>query len=194
MRISDWSSDVCSSDLYPPQTHDLQAHLVPPAPNLALLAFLQDETQLIVVLPAYLRALPRFAIQRQTVIEHRQTIAGDLSVYSHQIFFIYFGVVADQLTSDTPVLRQDQQTLRVDIQPSGRSQAAQMARLETQRRLVGLVVRSGANQRHGRPIALLGLARYITHRLVQQYRHTRGLTLLRLLVQSDFLEIGRAHV
>src|SRR3546814_6898801 len=95
MRISDWSSDVCSSDLYALQTDDFQADLFAHAPNLALLAFLQDETKLIVVLPAYLRALQRFAIQRQTVIEHRQTIDGDLSVYSHQIFFIYFGVVAE---------------------------------------------------------------------------------------------------
>src|SRR3546814_12988961 len=64
---------------YALQTDDFQADLFAHAPNLALLAFLQDETQLIVVLPAYLRALQRFAIQRQTVIEHRQTIAGDLS-------------------------------------------------------------------------------------------------------------------
>src|SRR3546814_7358831 len=54
---------------YALQTDDFQADLFAHAPNLALLAFLQDETQLIVVLPAYMRALQRFAIQRQTVIE-----------------------------------------------------------------------------------------------------------------------------
>jgi hypothetical protein len=54
-------------------------------------------------------------------------VGGHLAqAHAHQVFLVHAGVLADQLARHAAVLRQHQQAHRVDVQPPGGRQAAQL--------------------------------------------------------------------
>jgi hypothetical protein len=97
------------------------------------------------------------------------------------------GGFADQVLGHAAVLGQHQQADRVDVEPAGRHQRAQLGRVEDfRRRVVGPAV-FRLDQHHGRLVAVLGLAADIAHGFVDQYRHALGLLGGGLAFHGDFL-------
>jgi len=65
------------------------------------------------------------------MVKQREALRRQPAFNANQIFFLYRRVLADQAARDTAVLRQDQQSGRVDIESSGGRQAAQAGSRKT---------------------------------------------------------------
>src|SRR5690606_594218 len=169
------------------QTHNLQTDQFTHAANLAFLAFAQDKTQLVIVLPGHLGWQQGLTVQAQTKVQQFQTALAQLAGYTHQIFLVDDRVFANNLPRNTTILSQDQKAGGINIQTTSRSQTAQMRRVKALTTAATLVLRGGTDQ--GNRIAITGfsLPRHIAYGLVQQDSGTLGLTLTRLFFQCDFL-------
>ena len=121
-----------------------------------------------------------------------QRLARGLVDHSHQVFLVHGGVLANQLARDASVLREHQQANRVNIEPPGRCQTAQLGRRETVAAGVIAPVGARVDQRHGRRVAVLCLAAHIAHGLVQQDGDALVLKTLRDLVHVD--AVGGQHL
>ena len=73
------------------------------------------------------------------------------------------------------------------MKAAGRHQAAQLARMELQRRLVFFPTTAGTDQSNGRLVAVFSLATDITDRLVEQHRHPSRLLDAGLALHADAL-------
>jgi hypothetical protein len=91
--------------------------------------------------------------------------------HAHQVLLLHARVLADQLAGDAAVLRQHQQAGGVDVQATGRREAAQLLRRETVARRIAGPVGALLHQHHRGLVAILGLAADVAHRLVQQDGH-----------------------
>ena len=97
------------------------------APDLALAAFAQHEAQLVLVLPRHARGLELHAVELEAVPQPLHASSDERALDAHQVLLLHLGVVADQLLGDAAVLREHQQPGRVDVEPSRRREAAQVA-------------------------------------------------------------------
>ncbi len=171
------------ADAHPLEAGHAQTDLFAHAPNLSLATFLENEAQLLGIGPGHIRRPQLFAVEFQPVIEQGQAASIQHAVNAHQIFLFDLGVITDQLARDPAVLRQHQQTRRINVEAPGRRQALEVAGLEalTVRGCLGL----GRDQRHGRLVSILGLPGNKPDRLVQQDRRLPGLGGARFRCQSD---------
>uniref|UniRef100_A0A1I7YBE7 GP-PDE domain-containing protein n=1 Tax=Steinernema glaseri TaxID=37863 RepID=A0A1I7YBE7_9BILA len=112
------------------QTHNLQTDQFTHAANLAFLAFAQDKTQLVIVLPGHLGWQQGLTVQAQTKVQQFQTALAQLAGYTHQIFLVDDRVFANNLPRNTTILSQDQKAGGINIQTTSRSQTAQMRRVK----------------------------------------------------------------
>jgi hypothetical protein len=118
---------------------DLQADQLAHAADLALLAFAQDEAQLVLVLPAHLGRLQdaKLAIEREAVVEQAQAFSSSVPSTRTRYSFSMRVVLADELLGDAAVLGQHEQAGGVDVEAAGRGESLRRcAGLKRQRRLV----------------------------------------------------------
>src|SRR5690606_33532946 len=125
--------------------------------------------------------------EHQAMVEQGQAARAQLALDAHEVFLVDLGFFADQRARNASVLRQDEETLRIDIQPAGGRQAAQVRGAELHAGVVTAVLRLRRNEADGRAVALLGLPRYVAYRLVQDDGDTRGLPRLGGTGKRDFL-------
>jgi hypothetical protein len=109
---------------------------------------------------------------------------GAQVAHAHQVFLLHRRVFADELARHAAVLRQHQQADRVDVEPAGRGQAAQLRGVEEEARVVVTPAVLRGDQRHGGIMTVLGLAADMPHRLVEQDGDLRGLLALACLSTS----------
>ena len=100
-------------------------------------------------------------------------VAGGASVWrgvrnAHQIFFIDSAVFTNELPSYAAILCEHEQARGVDIEPPGRSQAAQLAGQKAHSLGVATPVAVVAYQGGGALVAVFGLATDVANGLVQQ--------------------------
>jgi hypothetical protein len=124
-------------------------------------------------------------IQRQAVIEQSHALVRKVSFYPHQVFLLDQGIVADQPPRDPAILGEDDQAGRIDVEPTGGSEATQMHALELQRRAILLpaAVRTDQGDRRRMPVFRLGGD--IAHGLVQQDGDALALVFARGVVDID---------
>ncbi len=117
-----------------------------------------------------LRGLERLAVEARGPWLGGREIRGDKSALARaRDTPSRLAVFADQLARDAAVLREHQQSGRVDIEPACRCEASQQRGIEA----CGCgppLLRRGSDERHRRLIAVFGLARDVAERLVQQNR------------------------
>ena len=171
------------ADAHPLEARHAQADLFAHATNLSLATFLENEAQLFRIGPGHLRRPQGLAVEFQPVIEQGQAARIQHAIDAHQIFLFDLRVVTDQLARDPAVLRQYQQTRRIDVEAPGRCQALEVAGLEA------LAVRGKLGFRRDEGdrglVTILGLPGNISDRLVQQDRHLSGLRRARFRCQGD---------
>jgi len=163
------------------------------AANLALAALTQYESQLIFVLPGNCGAPKLHAIERQSILKPLHSFRRQTALHANEVFLLDLGVLADELFCHPPVLRENQQPGRVDIQASGGGQALQLGWIELHRRGVARPAVLGAYEYDSWFIAILGLPRYVTHRLVEQDGHLGALVLTRRGIDLDARLRGNPH-
>jgi len=114
------------------QAQHLQADGFEMPADLALLALPEHEAELVLVDPFHLRRQQRFAIEargrgaaargRKSGRVRARSSVATRTRYSFSISLAF----TDQLLGHAPVLREHEQADRIDIQPAGRNQAAQV--------------------------------------------------------------------
>ncbi len=118
------------------------------------------------------------------MVEKGEAPGVEVAFDAYQVFLVDRRVLTNQLARHPPILRQYQQTGRVNVEPAGRCQSLQTRRMED-RRAGRTVLRVRLDQCHRRREAGLWLTGDIAHRLVQQNRHPALLVRLRLLVKHN---------
>src|SRR5690606_34936742 len=86
-----------AADAYPLKTDHIQPDEFAHAPDLALAALAQHETQLILVLPRNPGRLELDAVKRQAVVEQPESLVGQRAFHAHEIFLLDRRVLADEL-------------------------------------------------------------------------------------------------
>ena len=118
------------------------------------------------------------------MVEQRQSLRVEFALDTHQILLVDRRILADQPACDAPILGQDQEAGRIDVQPASRRQALEIHRME-RRRIRRLVLVYRLHQGDGRLEARFRLTRNVADRLVQEDRHLLPLRRLRAFVQTD---------
>jgi hypothetical protein len=145
---------------------------------------MENEAQLIVVEPCDLGRLQFAVVEAEPVLQQGQAPGIEMTPDTYQILLVDHRVLANQLACHSPVLGQDEQAGRIDVEPACRCQSLQAGRMEN-RRVRCAILCFGSNQGHCRLAAGFRLARNITYRLVQQNRQPALLIRLRLPVESN---------
>src|SRR5690606_37556760 len=128
-----------SSHAHTLETHHLEPDHFAHAAYLPLFTFTQDKPQLVVILPLDMSRLERLTVKTQPVIEELETIGGNTAFDTHQVFLVNVRVLINKLAGNPPVLCQNKQALRIDVEPSGWSQATQVRRIKRKRRARGIM-------------------------------------------------------
>ena len=105
--------------------------------------------------------------------------------HAHQVFLFDGRVFADQLARNAAVLRQHQQSGRVDVQPACRHQALELTGVKEEAGVVLSPAVLRLYQCDGRLVAILGLTTDQAERLVDQHRDLVGLLAFGLLADLD---------
>ena len=134
--------------------------------DLTLLALAQNETQLVSILPRDLRALERNAVELEPVVEKLKAFGGELALDAHEIFFFDLAPFADELSRDTPVLREHEQSSGIDVESACRRQSSQVGWVKPALARVGGVVIVGRDERYSGAMTRLRLGRDIPDRFV----------------------------
>ena len=113
------------------------------------------------------------------MVQHRESAIVQATCHAHEVFLFDRGVLADQLTSNAAVLREDEQSGRVDVQSSCRGQTSQVQALFGSGRNwlpgIGPSV-AGHDEASGRRIARIVIGmRDIADRFVENDRQALGL-------------------
>ena len=110
------------------------------------------------------------AVELQPVLEPRHPGRRQRALDAHQIFLFDLRVVADQPLRDAAILREHDEPGGVDVEPAGGRKSAQLARLERdgERSSGQRYLRRGSARLPA--VAVLGLARHVADRLVEQDR------------------------
>ena len=118
---------------------------------------------------------------RDVLGRHR---AGFDAAHANQVLLLDARVFADQGLGHSAVLRQHQQADRVDVQPPGGCQVAQVAGVEGDAAVLGPAVLR-LDQHHRGFVAVFGLAADIADRFVEQDRDPLGLFSARARIDVD---------
>src|SRR4029078_6767380 len=118
------------------ESRDREPHQLAHATDLALPAFAQRESQLMLVLPRNARRLQLDAVELEAVLELFQAGRRERAFDAHEVFLLDLGVAPDQPSRDASVLGEDDEAGGVDIEPACGCETAQGTRLERDRRAV----------------------------------------------------------
>jgi hypothetical protein len=88
--------------------------------------------------------------------------------HAHQVLFFHLAVFANELARNATVLRQHQQSYRVNVEAPGRCQALQLTEVEARAAGVVLPVRARVDECHSGLMPVFGLTTDKTHGFVQQ--------------------------
>ena len=105
--------------------------------------------------------------------------ASSVAFDAHEVFLLDFRVAADQPLGDAAVLREHDEPGRVDVEPSGGREAAQVSRLNSCGDGSSAQRFSGVISTDRGLVAVLGLAGDVADRLVEEDRHLLALVLRR---------------
>ncbi|KFB73132.1 MAG: hypothetical protein AW09_001626 [Candidatus Accumulibacter phosphatis] len=145
---------------------------------------MEDEAKLIVVEPCDLGRLQLALIQAEPVLQQGQAPGVEMPFDTYQILLVDHRVLANQLARHSPVLGQDEQACRINVEPACGCQSLQAGRMES-RRVRRAILCLWSNQGHCRLAARFRLSRDIAYRLVQQNRQSALLIRLRLPVEGN---------
>src|SRR5471030_1502987 len=190
--LYDWQTghrDAADADAL--HRHDGQSNHLAHMLDLARQHALGGEAQPRLVLPADLHWRQRFAVERQAVIEQRQTILDDRPRHFDDELLLHARRLVHQLARDAEILGINQQAAGHGGQRIGQRQPSQVT-LEEARSARRGVVRLGAQAAQGRR-ALAAYAGVEARRLVQQYRHRHDFQQGRIGRDVDALLLGDAR-
>jgi hypothetical protein len=127
------------------------------------------------------------------MVQELHALLGERAFNPHQVFLLDLGVRADQPLRDAAILGEHDEARGIDIQAARRCEPAQVAVHELgPRRILGPVV-LGLDEHHRGLVAVLGLARHIADRLVEEDRHLLALVTCRRWIDLDFRIARDAH-
>src|SRR6516165_6747549 len=164
----------------------LETNLVAHPANLPFAAFDKNEPQLVRVDPFDLCRQERLLVEREAMPQKGQTLVIERARNAHEVFFFNLRAFAGKLSRQPAVLREDDQSLGIDIEPSGRGQPANMFAAKFRPiELVSPIFRRDQFERG--LVTLFGLPGDIPDRLIEQYRDERLLLVLRGFSKRDRL-------
>jgi len=142
---------------------------------------MQNKFQLIFVHPTNLSRLELFVVETKSVVEEFESIVGKPTGNAHEVLFIDRRIFADDFAGDSSVLRQNQQSGGVDIEPPGGFEALQLCGVEFTGRFIALPPTGYGDQLGSELMAIFRQVRYITDGLIEENGN------LRLLASDPFL-------
>jgi hypothetical protein len=152
--------------------------------KISLLEYSEWVTRCRICLTSAWKQFHRF---RREFFRQRSVAEGLRGAHAHQVFLFDRGVFSDQRARNAAVLRQHQQTVRIDVQSPGRRQAAQVIAVEALPRRVAHPLVFRKEQHAGGLVSVFGLTADIADRLVHQHRHPLRLLDARFLVHFHLL-------